>query len=59
MNSVTSLIQKQPGNDELFLEAGSHSLPFNVILPQQLPTSFESYFGNIRYLIRATIDIPW
>jgi len=59
MNSISSLMNKQANNDDLYLEAGNHSLPFNVILPPQLPTSFEHQFGKVRYSIQATIDIPW
>jgi hypothetical protein len=28
-------------------------------LPTNLPTSFEHSIGNVRYLIHATVDIPW
>jgi hypothetical protein len=60
MHSVTNLMQhKQTNNDELFIEPGSHSIPFNVILPPVLPTSFENYFGSVKYCVQATIEIPW
>jgi hypothetical protein len=59
MNSFLSLINKHVNGGDLYLEAGFHNLPFNIILPTQLPTSFEHQFGQIRYSVRATIDIPW
>ncbi|CAF0905004.1 unnamed protein product [Brachionus calyciflorus] len=46
-------------NDELYIEAGYYSYPFNILLPSNLPTSFEHRIGNIRYSLVATIDIPW
>jgi hypothetical protein len=59
MNSVLSLMNKPANDGDLYLEAGVHNLPFNVILSPLLPTSFEHQFGKIRYSVRATIDIPW
>jgi hypothetical protein len=42
-----------------YLEVGDHSYPFEIFLPSDLPASFEHQFGQIRYLIIATINIPW
>ena len=44
---------------DLYLEAGDYSYPFQIMLPPNLPTSFEHEYGQIRYSISATIDIPW
>ena len=41
------------------LPAGEHTFPFECKLPQQLPSSFEGKFGQIRYLARATIERAW
>lgn len=41
------------------MEVGDYSYPFSVVLPPNLPTSFEHNIGRIRYSIRGTIDIPW
>ena len=46
-------------NSDTYLEAGDYSYPFQVMLPPNLPTSFEHEYGQIRYSISATIDIPW
>ena len=46
-------------NEELFLEIGDYSYPFNVQLPQDAAPSFEHNYARIRYTITATIDIPW
>jgi hypothetical protein len=59
MNSVLSLMNKHANGGDLYLEAGVHNLPFNVILSPFLPTSIEHEYGHIRYSIEATIDIPW
>ena len=46
-------------SDDLYLTVGDHSYPFSIILPSNLPTSFEHSIGYIRYYLYATIDIPW
>jgi len=48
-----------PKNQELFLEAGDYSYPFEVQLPSDLPPSFEHNYARIRYSLISTIDIPW
>lgn len=52
------LASKQSGTD-LYLETGEQIYPFKIILPANLPTSFEHRIGKIRYTIKACIDIPW
>ena len=52
-------MHKQANNEDLYLEAGNHSMPFNVPLPAILPTSFEHECGRVRYSIKVSIDIPW
>jgi hypothetical protein len=47
------------GSSDLYLEAGEYNYPFQVVLPPNLPSSFEHYFGKIRYTVKGTIDIPW
>ena len=51
-------LSKQSSND-LYLDIGEYSYPFEIILPKNLPTSFEHNFGQVRYNINGTIDIPW
>jgi hypothetical protein len=58
MNS-TSLVRKHSNNQELYLESGKISFPFSIVLPSQLPTSYEHLYGKVRYSIQATIDMPW
>ena len=41
---------------ETELPAGSHSYPFTCALPPQLPSSFESELGYVRYTIKVTLD---
>ena len=43
----------------MLIEVGDYTYPFQVLLPPNLPSSFEHEFGQIRYSISATIDIPW
>ena len=38
---------------------GTHSYPFQIVLPPTLPSSFEGAYGYVRYFCKATIDRPW
>ena len=35
------------------LAAGQHQIPFNFLLPIQIPSSFEGTHGHVRYRIKA------
>ena len=45
--------------NEIELTTGTHEYPFTCSLPTNLPSSFESDYGRIRYTIKATLDRPW
>jgi hypothetical protein len=38
------------------LPAGEHSFPFSMILPDDLPSSFEGQYGYVRYTVQAILD---
>ncbi|XP_012255957.1 arrestin domain-containing protein 17 isoform X2 [Athalia rosae] len=44
---------------EIQLPPGEHSYPFSCVLPPNLPSSFESDLGHVRYTVKATLDRPW
>ncbi|XP_020282949.1 arrestin domain-containing protein 17 [Pseudomyrmex gracilis] len=44
---------------EIEIQAGEHKFPFTCTLPPNLPSSFESDFGYVRYTVKATLDRPW
>ncbi|XP_011169897.1 arrestin domain-containing protein 17 [Solenopsis invicta] len=44
---------------EIEIQSGEHKFPFTCTLPANLPSSFESDFGHIRYTVKATMDRPW
>ncbi|XP_059477948.1 uncharacterized protein LOC132198144 [Neocloeon triangulifer] len=46
------------GNDGT-LEPGEYSFPFTYTLPMNLPSSFETKFGCIRYTLMAEMHQPW
>lgn len=58
MNFELILLPKQPIED-FYLEVGKHTMPFQITLPENLPTSYEHDIGRIRYSIKSQIDIPW
>lgn len=39
--------------------AGTQRFNFSCVLPHQLPTSFESKYGYIRYQIKVEMERPW
>lgn len=43
----------------MYLEVGNYTYPFQIDLPNNIPSSFEHTFGKIRYSLQGTIDIPW
>lgn len=44
---------------EIQLPPGEHAYPFSCVLPPNLPSSFESDLGHVRYTVKATLDRPW
>lgn len=48
-----------PGSGSTLLQPGRHTFPFSYTLPVNLPSSFESFVGNVRYMIKAKINKPW
>lgn len=38
------------------LQPGTNNYPVTFMLPPNLPSSFESYYGNIRYNVKAKVD---
>ncbi|KAK1124426.1 hypothetical protein K0M31_006786 [Melipona bicolor] len=44
---------------EIEIQSGEHKFPFQCALPINLPSSFESDFGYVRYTVKATLDRPW
>ena len=46
----------QPGP---LLPAGTHIFPFTFLLPPNLPSSFESKIGHVRYYVKADIVRDW
>lgn len=45
--------------DSTLLNAGVHQFPFVFNLPGQLPSSFESNMGHVRYFCKAYLHRPW
>ncbi|KAJ6636505.1 Arrestin domain-containing protein 3 [Pseudolycoriella hygida] len=58
INTVSYLVRKVDGVDAE-LSAGLHKFNFACPLPFNLPTSFESKYGHIRYQIKVDIERPW
>ncbi|XP_078045517.1 arrestin domain-containing protein 2-like [Augochlora pura] len=41
------------------LEEGYREYPFKFQLPCNIPSSFENFYGKIRYTVKAIINRPW
>ena len=48
--NTTIMFSSKPPNGDLYLEVGEYAYPFQIVLPPNLPTSFEHMYGKIRYL---------
>ena len=57
LNIVKKIVAK-PGNQDLFIEAGTHSYPFEFTLPKSLPSSFEHPSGRVRYRFLVELVSP-
>lgn len=44
---------------DIMLQPGDHCYPFSIVLPDNLPCSFEGRYGHIRYIVKATLERPW
>lgn len=44
---------------EYDLSAGVHNYPFDFLLPEKIPSTFESKYGYIRYTIKANLKAKW
>lgn len=58
MNTVVYLLGNHNGG-ETELSPGQHKFNFSCVLPFNLPTSFESKYGHIRYQIKVDLARPW
>ncbi|KAL5003995.1 hypothetical protein ScPMuIL_017451 [Solemya velum] len=61
--SITTLLlgrQTEESGCDMQIPSGRHVYKFALVLPnKQLPMSFETPIGHVRYTIKATVDIPW
>jgi len=56
---LTVHVLSKRSSEDLHLEKGKYSFPFEIRLPINLPTSIEHTYGRIRYTLCAIVDIPW
>ena len=47
------------GSGDLMVTAGSHTYPFSVVVPWQLPSTFSGDYGGVAYVAKATLERPW
>jgi hypothetical protein len=52
-------ITRETYGDEIFLEPGDYSYKFEVKLPENLPSSFNSRYGDIIYNLDTVFEMPW
>ena len=54
--SLDIVFLAKQANQDLYLEVGDYSYPFQIVLPPNLPTSFEHFFGRTRYLFLQNLS---
>lgn len=63
IDKTIDLLERRPGQElpaDFVLPSGINLLPFSFPLPKKnMPTSFESDCGYVRYVCRAVICKPW
>lgn len=58
INTTSNLIEPKPGEDVLNLAAGTHTFDFQFEVPQNCPSSYESWDGQVRYFMKIIIVRP-
>ena len=58
-NHETYVKQERVLHEGPGLSPGIHYFPFSFMLPPNLPSTFESDIGNVRYFIKAVIVRSW
>ncbi|KAH3783929.1 arrestin domain-containing protein 3-like [Dreissena polymorpha] len=56
--SHTLLSIATTGQDEIVLSPNSHTYPFSVTLPYNIPSSYESEIGQVRYILTVDVETP-
>ncbi|XP_060557998.1 arrestin domain-containing protein 3-like [Ruditapes philippinarum] len=51
--------KQQSGKSSVKFKPGKYEYPFKVQLPSNIPASFEAFVGQVRYSLKAHIDIRW
>jgi len=59
MNCSGFYFTEQTGQKETVLRPDRYTFPFTVYIPFNVPSSYESSTGQVRYLFQAEVDRPW
>ena len=59
LNFEMFILSKNQESSFLYLEVGEYVYPFQMVLPMNIPTSFEHSIGITCYSIKGTVNIPW
>ncbi|CAL4084219.1 unnamed protein product, partial [Meganyctiphanes norvegica] len=55
---VNEFLLRGDGKNKEMLPPGDHMFNFSFVLPEEIPSSFESYIGQVRHQCKATLIIP-
>ena len=58
MTSSTTSIPAGVGDEGCVLAAGNHGFQFDYTLPSDLPSTFEGRWGEVKYVVKATLKRP-
>lgn len=51
--------RKEIDHSEVHLDEGDYKYPFSFLLPADVPPTFSCPYGEVKYLVKATLSIPW
>uniref|UniRef100_A0AC34EZD2 Arrestin-like N-terminal domain-containing protein n=1 Tax=Panagrolaimus sp. ES5 TaxID=591445 RepID=A0AC34EZD2_9BILA len=57
LNSYAVLWASMDGTN--MLPPGNYQFPFKFVIPANSPPNMSGEYGNVRYFVKANIDIPW
>jgi hypothetical protein len=59
MQCELKFVTSETSSPEIYLEQGNYSYEFEVKLPENLPSSLASRWGEISYNLDAVFEMPW
>lgn len=59
LSCFLNIITREKYGDEIYLEPGDYSYPFEIKLPGALPSSMKCPLIDVQYRLRLVFEMPW